>query len=158
MDIDLLPEKAMPIQQDEATFLGQSRSNSQQVDQAEPTSTPQSPRSLPKEILFLTVLCSAQLLTQSSLAMSIVPQRIIGSSFGVANDPGTLSWFSAGYSLTVGTFILIAGRLGDLFGYKRFFVGGAIWMGLWSAIAGFSVWTGPAFFAFCRAMQGVGPV
>ncbi|KAH6989564.1 hypothetical protein BKA56DRAFT_668702 [Ilyonectria sp. MPI-CAGE-AT-0026] len=31
--------------------------------------------------------------------------------------------FSAGYSLTVGTFILIAGRLGHVFGHERFFVG-----------------------------------
>lgn len=68
-----------------------------------------------------------------------------------------MSWFSAGFSLTVGTFILIAGRLGDVFGHKRFFVAGFVWYGLWSALAGFAVYAGPIFFAFCRAMQGIGP-
>lgn len=115
------------------------------------------PQSFAGELLFLAVLCSSQLLTQSGLALSIVPQHIIARSFGIENQPGELSWFSAGYSLTVGTFILIAGRLGDVFGHKRFFVGGFVWFGLWSALAGFAVYSGPVFFAFCRAMQGIGP-
>lgn len=115
------------------------------------------PHSLAGEALFVAVISSSQLLTQAGLAMSIVPQHIIGRSFGIENQPGELSWFSAAYSLTVGTFILIAGRLGDVFGHKRFFVGGFVWFGLWSAIAGVAVYSGPIFFAFCRAMQGIGP-
>ncbi|OLN97941.1 Drug resistance protein YOR378W-like 3 [Colletotrichum chlorophyti] len=115
------------------------------------------PQSLAGEALFLAVICSSQLLAQAGLALSIMAQHIIARSFGIENEPGKVSWFSAGYSLTVGTFILIAGRLGDVFGHKRFFVGGFAWFGLWSAIAGFAVYSGPIFFAFCRAMQGIGP-
>lgn len=115
------------------------------------------PRSLAGEALFVAVISSSQLLTQAGLALSIVLQHIIARSFGIENQPGKLSWFSAGYSLTVGTFILIAGRLGDVFGHKRFFVGGFAWFGLWSALAGLAVYSGPIFFAFCRAMQGIGP-
>lgn len=121
------------------------------------TSRVERPKSRAGEIFFIAIICSAQLLTQCGLAMSIVPQHIIARSFGTEDQPGTQSWFSAGYSLTVGTFILIAGRLGDVFGHKRFFVGGFAWFGLWSALAGFAVYSGPIFFAFCRAMQGVGP-
>jgi MFS family permease len=117
----------------------------------------QRPQSLAGEVLFIAVICSSQLLTQAGLALSIVPQHIIARSFGIEDQPGTISWFSAGYSLTVGTFILIAGRLGDVFGHKRFFVGGFAWFGLWSALAGFAVYSGPIFFSFCRAMQGIGP-
>ncbi|THC91634.1 hypothetical protein EYZ11_008901 [Aspergillus tanneri] len=95
---------------------------------------------------------------KASLSLSIVPQHIIGRSFGIDNQPGEMSWFSARYSLTVGTFILIAGRLGDDFGHKRFFVGGYTWYGLWSALAGVAVYSGPEFFIFCHAMQGIGPV
>ncbi|KAA8645100.1 uncharacterized protein ATNIH1004_009315 [Aspergillus tanneri] len=116
------------------------------------------PQSLAGEGLFITVVCSSQLLTQTDLALSIVPQHIIGRSFGIDNQPGEMSWFSARYSLTVGTFILIAGRLGDDFGHKRFFVGGYTWYGLWSALAGVAVYSGPEFFIFCHAMQGIGPV
>jgi len=66
-----------------------------------------------KEICFLFVCCSAQLFTQASLGQTLAPLHIIGNSFGITN-PGELSWTIAAYSLTVGTFILIAGRLGDV--------------------------------------------
>ena len=115
------------------------------------------PQSLAGEALFVAVICSSQLLTQAGLALTVVPQDIIARSFGIEDQPGKVSWFSAGYSLTVGTFILIAGRLGDVFGHKRFFVGGFVWFGLWSAVAGFAVYSSPIFFGFCRAMQGIGP-
>lgn len=115
------------------------------------------PRSLAGEVIFVAAICSSQLLSQAGLAMSILPQHIIARSFGVDGDPAEVSWFSAGYSLTVGTFILVAGRLGDVLGHKAFYVGGFAWFGLWSALAGFAVYSGPVLFAFCRAMQGVGP-
>ncbi|KJZ75353.1 Drug resistance protein [Hirsutella minnesotensis 3608] len=116
----------------------------------------QRPQSLLGEILFVAVICSAQLMTQAGLAMSIAPMHYIGDSFGV-KSPGELSWFAAGYSLTVGTFILIAGRLGDVFGHKRFFVAGFAWFGLWSLVAGLSVYSTRILFDFSRAMQGIGP-
>ncbi|EFX04872.1 major facilitator superfamily transporter [Grosmannia clavigera kw1407] len=94
---------------------------------------------------------------RTGLAMSIVPQHLIAHSFGIENNPAKVSWFSAGYSLTAGTCILIAGRLGDVFGHKRFFVGGFFWFSLWSLLAGVAVYSTPEFFAFCRAMQGIGP-
>ncbi|KAF4760554.1 hypothetical protein HAV15_006013 [Penicillium sp. str.  len=115
------------------------------------------PKSLPSEVLFVAIICSSQLLTQAGLALSIVPQHIIGRSFGIDNQPGKLSWFSSGYSLTVGTFILIAGRFGDVFGHKPFFVGSYVWFALWSCLAGVAVYSGPSFFIFCRTMQGIGP-
>jgi len=118
----------------------------------------QEPQSLPREIAFVAVLCSAQLMTQAGLGQAVAPLHIIGSSFGVT-DPGQLSWFPAAYSLTVGTFILIAGRLGDLYGHKKFFIAGFLWFGLWSLLAGFSVYvrSSSIFFDVCRAMQGIGP-
>ncbi|KAL1845850.1 Low affinity NH4+ transporter [Paecilomyces lecythidis] len=120
-------------------------------------SSTERPQSLAGEVLFVAVICSSQLLTQAGLALSIVPQHIIGRSFDIDNQPGNLSWFSAGYSLTVGTFILIAGRLGDVFGHKIFFVGGYVWFGLWSVLAGVAVYSSSSFFIFCRTMQGIGP-
>ena len=115
------------------------------------------PFSLPHEILFVAIICSAQLLTQAALGQAIAILRIIGESFGTTN-PGQLSWFAAAYSLTVGTFILIAGRLGDILGHKKLFVAGYLWFGLWSLIAGLSVYSrSQIFFDVCRAFQGTGP-
>jgi MFS family permease len=108
------------------------------------------------EFAFVAVLCMSQLMTQACLAQVIAPLHIIGDTFGTQN-PGQLSWFPAAYSLTVGTFILPAGRLGDLYGHKKLFVGGFFWWALWSLIAGFSVYSGPILLDICRAFQGIGP-
>ncbi|KAK5155287.1 hypothetical protein LTS14_006242 [Recurvomyces mirabilis] len=107
----------------------------------------QLPDTFGKEVLFLSVICSSQLLTQAGLAMSIVPSHIIGASFDI-QDESELSWFSAAYSLTIGTFILVAGRLGDVFGQKPFFIGGYLWFGIWSALAGIAVHGGPCHVCF----------
>lgn len=110
-----------------------------------------------RETAFVATVISAQLLTQACLAQSIAPVHVIGASFGT-REPGQLSWLPAGFSLTVGTFILPAGRWGDLYGHKNLFVLGYVWFALWSLIAGFSVYSRSLpFFAFCRAMQGIGP-
>jgi len=115
------------------------------------------PQSSLREIAFIATLCTAQLFTQAALAIALQPLHIIGASFSTTN-PGQLSWFLAAYSMTVGTFILPAGRLGDLYGHKKFFVLGSVWFGVWSVIAGLSVFSGArVFFDFCRAMQGIGP-
>lgn len=114
------------------------------------------PRSLIRETLFVSVLCSSQLMTQAGLALSLVPLRIIGASFNTTNA-GELSWYAASYSLTVGTFILIAGRLGDAFGHRLMFIIGFAWFSLWSLLGGIAVWSDQTFFDVCRAMQGIGP-
>jgi MFS family permease len=114
------------------------------------------PASLLGESFFIFIVCMAQFTTQTGLALSIVPEHIIGKSFHTT-DPGQLSWLAAAYSLTVGTFILVAGRLGDLYGHKKMFIIGFSWFGLWSILAGFSVWSNLIFFNFCRAFQGLGP-
>lgn len=114
------------------------------------------PQSTIHEVAFVAIIISAQFMTQAALAQAIAPLTIIGTSFGI-HDPGQLSWFAAAYSLTVGTFILIAGRLGDIYGHKQLFVFGYLWFALWSLLAGFSVYSTVIFFDVCRAMQGIGP-
>ena len=113
--------------------------------------------SLPREIVFVAIISSAQFLTQAGLAQAVMPLHIIGESFGDL-QPAELSWFVAAYSLTVGTFILVAGRAGDILGHKRLFIFGYSWYSLWSLIAGLSGFArSHIFFDVCRAMQGIGP-
>ncbi|PWY88217.1 MFS general substrate transporter [Aspergillus heteromorphus CBS 117.55] len=114
------------------------------------------PSVLWKEIAFIAVVCMAQFMTQAGLCMSIAPAHIIGDTFNTTSA-GELSWFAAAYSLTVGTFILVAGRLGDVYGHRLMFIIGFSWFGLWSILAGFSVWSNKVFFDCCRALQGIGP-
>lgn len=112
--------------------------------------------SLFHECVFIATICTAQLMTQVGLTQSLGILHQIGDRFGITN-PGVLSWLIAGYSLTAGTFILVFGRIGDLFGYKKVFVIGMLWFSLWSMIAGVSVYSNYHLFIFARVLQGLGP-
>lgn len=112
--------------------------------------------STPRQILFVGTLCTAMFTNQIGLGNTLATVGIIGESFGITN-PGQLSWLIAGYSLTVGTFILIGGRLGDEFGNKKIFVIGMGWYSLWSLVAGLSVFSSHILFIFARVFQGIGP-
>ncbi|KAF5021102.1 hypothetical protein F66182_6861 [Fusarium sp. NRRL 66182] len=112
--------------------------------------------SLPREILFVSIICMAQFMTQGALGNCLNIIHIIGDSFNLSN-PAELSWLIAGYSLTVGTFILFSGRLGDLFGYKRLFLIGFVWFAVWSVIAGLASYSNHVLFVFARVFQGIGP-
>lgn len=115
------------------------------------------PMSLPREVVFVSVICLAQFLTQAGLGQAIAPLHIIGSDLRT-DEPGVLSWFAAGYSLTVGTFILVSGRAGDLFGHKLMFFIGFMWFAVWSIICGLTRYThSNVFFIICRVLQGIGP-
>ncbi|KAI7555733.1 hypothetical protein KC316_g13730, partial [Hortaea werneckii] len=112
--------------------------------------------SLPREILVVGLISLSQFTTQVGLSQSFSILDIIGDAFHIT-DPGILAWFPAGYSLTVGTFILLSGRLGDVFGYKRMLVVGYSWFALWSMIAGLAVYSNHVLFIWARVLQGIGP-
>uniref|UniRef100_A0A093VT19 Drug resistance protein n=1 Tax=Talaromyces marneffei PM1 TaxID=1077442 RepID=A0A093VT19_TALMA len=108
------------------------------------------------EFIFVAVVCMAQFMTQAALGACLSPLDIIGESFDVTN-PGILSWLIAGYSLTVGTFILFFGRCGDLFGYRLMLLIGFSWFSVWSLVAGMGVYSNYILFIFARTLQGLGP-
>ncbi|KAG7662001.1 uncharacterized protein J8A68_004501 [[Candida] subhashii] len=111
-----------------------------------------------REILFMAFMCTSQLLTQAAVAQTMNTSVEISETFNVSTKPGEISWFAAAFSMTVGTFILISGRLGDMFGYKRMYIIGYIWFGIASLLCGFAGLTKePIFFDTMRALQGIGP-
>ncbi|KAM7192128.1 MFS general substrate transporter [Rhypophila sp. PSN 637] len=120
--------------------------------------TPPPPPSIAErvhEVLFIAVLCLAQFLSLASMNQTVSPLLILAEFFDI-HDYGKLSWFSAAYSMTVGTFILPAGRLGDIYGHKRIFMVGWAWFAIWSLIAGFSTQSQLVLFGVCRGFQGIG--
>lgn len=69
-------------------------------------------------------------------------------------DQVTLSWISNAYTITFGSFLLLAGRLGDLIGRKMIFMIGLFIFGLSSMMIGL---TDSAFMMMAfRAIQGIG--
>ncbi|KAG0208368.1 hypothetical protein BGX28_000662 [Mortierella sp. GBA30] len=63
-------------------------------------------------------------------------------------------WLISSYALSFGGLLLIAGRMGDLFGHRRVFLSGLFWFGLWSLVNGFS--KSPVMLCISRALQGMG--
>ena len=49
------------------------------------------------------------------------------------------------------------GRLGDMYGHKRIFLLGWIWLTVWSLLAGFAHTWGAVAFNITRGLQGMGP-
>ncbi|KAK4902186.1 multidrug-resistance type transporter aminotriazole resistance [Elasticomyces elasticus] len=118
---------------------------------------------LPREVAFVAVLCLSQFMTQVGLGQTLPIVHVLGNSLGVSKpgelNSGQLAWITAGYSLTVGSFILISGRLGDFFGYKKILTIGLCWFSFWTMVAGLSVYAKNKFllFVFARVLQGLGP-
>lgn len=109
------------------------------------------------EVVFVFCMCCGQLFSQAAVAQAIAATKGIANTFGVEDLPGEQAWFTASFSLTVGTFILASGKFGDMFGYKFMYITGVLWFALWSLICGFSAYAKSAvFFDVCRALQGAG--
>jgi len=109
-----------------------------------------------REFFFVACIVLIQFLTQCGLGQSLSILHVIGDHYHITN-PGTLSWLIAGYSLTIGSFILLSGRFGDVFGYKKMVMIGYCWFALWSVIAGLAVYSNHVLFIFARVFQGIGP-
>jgi EmrB/QacA subfamily drug resistance transporter len=66
----------------------------------------------------------------------------------------SLAWVVNGYLLTFGGFLLLGGRLGDLFGHRRLFLSGISLFTLASLACGLA--TSQAMLVGARAVQGIG--
>ncbi|RAH69479.1 MFS transporter [Aspergillus aculeatinus CBS 121060] len=115
------------------------------------------PFSLGREVLFTSTLLTCQILAQAGMGQGLAVLHMIGDHFHVT-DNGELSWYLAAFSLTTGTFILVAGRLGDMYGSKPILIGGLAIYALWSFVAGASYFlrSSDKLFVIARALQGLG--
>ncbi|CAF3734586.1 unnamed protein product [Rotaria socialis] len=112
-------------------------------------------RNFSHEILYVSVISCAQLLTQAVLGNVLVPLHIIGPAINI-NDNNKLPWTLAAYSLTVGIFILITGRLGDVFGHKLLLIIGYVILAVFSLLPGMAAYVkDDIYFDVMRALQGI---
>ncbi|USW50098.1 Putative major facilitator superfamily, MFS transporter superfamily [Septoria linicola] len=141
---------------DDSTSSSSSRSRSPGPD--EDRESHPDPRNLSRyhEVLLVGVIIMAQFMTWAGIGQALAPMKFIAQEI-VATKPGEQAWFTASYCLTVGTFTLITGRMGDILGHKKVLAFGYFFLGSWSAFSGFSAYIGSQiFFDVCRAFQGVG--
>jgi EmrB/QacA subfamily drug resistance transporter len=102
--------------------------------------------------LALIVLCLGDLMIVLDTTIVNVALPSIRTDLGFSET--SLAWVVNAYLLTFGGFLLLGGRLGDLFGHRRLFVSG---IGLFTAASlacGLS--TSQGMLVAARAVQGVG--
>src|SRR5215217_3265195 len=102
--------------------------------------------------VLLAVACAAQFVCV--LDTSIVNVALPPMQESLELSPTGLQWVVSSYTLTFAGFLLLGGRVGDLFGRKRTFVGGLLVFALASLAAGLAQegWQVVA----ARFVQGVG--
>ncbi len=112
-------------------------------------STPASER---RRWLALVVVCLAQLMIvlDTTIVNVALPSIQRDLHFSQAN----LTWVVNAFLITFGSFLLLAGRLGDLIGRKRVFLTGVVVFTVASALCGFAPSQGLLIAA--RFIQGVG--
>ncbi|KAG9017798.1 hypothetical protein FRB93_004609 [Tulasnella sp. JGI-2019a] len=113
--------------------------------------TEQQSRPRSKDVLIILGCTLGQItLIASSSIVSALPT--IGRDLGIPQQ--TLQWPISAYSLTGGCFLLLLGRLADVYGRKRAFLLGIAWFTVW-AIACAVAKTAVQLSLF-RAFQGIG--
>jgi EmrB/QacA subfamily drug resistance transporter len=100
----------------------------------------------------LALLCVAQFMDVLDINAVVVALPTIGRELGFA--AGDLQWVVTAYVLFFGGFLLLAGRLADLFGRRRMFVAGLALFTASSLACGLA-WS-PLALVVSRAAQGLG--
>jgi EmrB/QacA subfamily drug resistance transporter len=102
--------------------------------------------------LALYVLCLGDLMIVLDATIVNVALPSIRADLGFTEE--SLAWVVNAYLLTFGGFLLLGGRLGDLFGHRRIFLGGIVLFTLASLACGLS--TSQHLLIAARAVQGLG--
>lgn len=100
----------------------------------------------------LGVLCLGQLMIVLDTTIVNVALPSIRTDLGFSEV--SLAWVVNAYMLTFGGFLLLGGRLGDLFGHRKLFLSGITLFSIASLMCGFAHSQG--FMIFSRALQGLG--
>jgi EmrB/QacA subfamily drug resistance transporter len=102
--------------------------------------------------LALLLISTAQLMVVLDATIVTVALPSIQKSLHFA--PSDLQWVISAYTLAFGGLLLFGGRLGDVFGRRRVFVGGLAAFSLGSLFGGLA--TSSAWLVCARAFQGAG--
>ncbi|PNP39574.1 hypothetical protein TGAMA5MH_08593 [Trichoderma gamsii] len=102
---------------------------------------------------FITVVVLAQLVQMMDFGSGIVSASIIGNSLGVT--PAQAAWIASSYPLTQGSFVLVSGRIGAVFGHKKLLTIGCAWWVFWNMAT--AAYGGTIIsVSIMRALAGIG--
>jgi EmrB/QacA subfamily drug resistance transporter len=102
--------------------------------------------------LGIAIVLSAQLMfiLDATVVNVALPKIDADLGFGTAS----LSWVLSGFTLAFGGLLLLGGRLGDVYGRRRLFLGGVAFFTLASLLGGLA--QSPEWLVAARAAQGAG--
>ncbi|MCX4518176.1 MFS transporter [Streptomyces anulatus] len=110
------------------------------------------PRLTGRARLVLFVLCAAQFMVALDFSVLNVALPVLGKDLGLSTTG--LQWAVTAFALPSGGFLLLFGRIADLYGRRRLFLIGLTLFGAASLLATLA-WD-PASFLAARALQGLG--
>lgn len=110
------------------------------------------PRLSTRDKLVLFVLCAAQFMVALDFSVLNVALPVLGADLGMSQS--ALQWAVTAFALPSGGFLLLFGRIGDLYGRRRLFLTGLALFGAASVLATLA-WD-PVSFLTGRALQGIG--
>src|SRR5438093_8401274 len=122
------------------------------VETTEPKELPMTNMDTRTRWLALYVLCLGSLMIVLDVTIVNVALPSIRQDLGFSGT--SLAWVVNGYLLTYGGFLLLGGRLGDLFGHRRLFIAGITLFTLASLACGLA--TTQWFLVAARSVQGLG--
>ncbi|WP_436786336.1 MFS transporter [Yinghuangia sp. YIM S10712] len=119
---------------------------------AEPSASLTAPQKLTRHHqAVLAVLLVAQFMLAVDFSILNVALPAIGDDLGFSL--ANLQWIATAFALSAAGFTLVLGRLGDLIGRKRIFLGSIALLGLASLVGGLA--TSPALLLAARVAQGL---
>ncbi|MFW6690390.1 MFS transporter [Streptomyces sp. MAR4 CNX-425] len=153
-------ETTTPAAGDQASPAAGDQAASADPGGAAPAASPASPagpadapvRLTRRARLVLFVLCASQFMVALDFSILNVALPELGADLGLGQ--ASLQWAVTAFALPSGGFLLLFGRIGDLYGRRRLFLSGLAVFAVASALATFA-WN-PASFLAGRALQGLG--
>ncbi|MGW8887109.1 MFS transporter [Streptomyces sp. NPDC055749] len=109
------------------------------------------PRMTGRQKLVLTLLLGAQFMIAVDFSILNVALPVVGEGLGFSLSH--LQWIATSFALAAAGFTLLFGRVADLIGRKRLFIGGMVVLGLSSALGGLA--TTPEVLLTARVLQGL---
>ncbi|KAH8109878.1 MFS general substrate transporter [Phellopilus nigrolimitatus] len=110
-------------------------------------------RSRIQSIMLVATCTIGMIVNISSSSSASISLPRIGQDFNVPEDQ--LQWIVSAYSLSSGCLLIFFGRLADLYGRKKAFLLGALWLGALSLGCGFA--NDILTLDILRGVQGLGP-
>ena len=101
-------------------------------------------------VLAIVILAQVMVVVDYTIVQVALPS--IGREFGVSVNG--LQWIITAYGLTLAGFLMLSGRVGDIYGHKKLFIIGVLLFSLASLTGGLA--PSEIVLIFARVVQGLG--